>query len=130
MKLVFDYFEFYVPFNIATERDNINTSYPEVRKNALINWIICKVVLFIGFIISPFGGFFKYNMLQALTAMPLATLILICLSLLIAITLYRDSFVGKSKINFIGWYAIAFTLFELLFKMIWFIINFIFVTLF
>lgn len=130
LKLVFDYFEFYVPFNIATERDNINTSYPEVRKNALINWIICKVVLFIGFIISPFGGFFKYNMLQALTAMPLATLILICLSLLIAITLYRDSFVGKSKINFIGWYAIAFTLFELLFKMIWFIINFIFVTLF
>lgn len=130
LKLVFDYFEFYVPFNIATERDNINTSYPEVRKNALINWIICKVVLFIGFIISPFGGFFKYNMLQALTAMPLATLILICLSLLIAITLYRDSFVGRSKINFIGWYAIAFTLFELLFKMIWFIINFIFVTLF
>lgn len=130
LKLVFDYFEFYVPFNIATERDNINTSYPEVRKNALINWIICKVVLFIGFIVSPFGGFFKYNMLQALTAMPLATLILIGLSLLIAITLYRNSFVGRSKINFIGWYAIAFTLFELLFKMIWFIINFIFVTLF
>lgn len=130
LKLVFDYFEFYVPFNIAAERDNINTSYPEVRKNALINWIICKVVLFIGFIVSPFGGFFKYNMLQALTAMPLATLILIGLSLLIAITLYRNSFVGRSKINFIGWYAIAFTLFELLFKMIWFIINFIFVTLF
>lgn len=130
LKIVFDYFEFYIPLNIATERDNIDTSYPEVRKYALINWIICKVVLFIGFIISPFGGFFKYNMLQALTAMPLATLILICLSLLIAITLYRDSFVGKSKINFIGWYAIAFTLFELLFKMIWFIINFIFVTLF
>ena len=130
LKIVFDYFEFYIPLNIATERDNIDTSYPEVRKNALINWIICKVVLFLGFIISPFGGFFKYNMLQALTAMPLATLILIGLSLLIAITLYRDSFVGRSKINFIGWYAIAFTLFELLFKMIWFIINFIFVTLF
>lgn len=130
LKIVFDYFEFYIPLNIATERDNIDTSYPEVRKYALINWIICKVVLFVGFIISPFGGFFKYNMLQALTAMPLATLILIGLSLLIAITLYRDSFVGKSKINFIGWYAIAFTLFELLFKMIWFIINFIFVTLF
>ncbi|WP_019138352.1 MULTISPECIES: zinc ribbon domain-containing protein [Peptoniphilus] len=130
LKLVFDYFEFYIPLNIATERDNIDTSYPEVRKYALINWIICKLVLFVGFIISPFGGFFKYNMLQALTAMPLATLILIGLSLLIAITLYRDSFVGRSKINFIGWYAIAFTLFELLFKMIWFIINFIFVTLF
>lgn len=130
LKIVFDYFEFYIPLNIATERDNIDTSYPEVRKNALINWIICKVVLFLGFIISPFGGFFKYNMLQALTAMPLATLILIGLSLLISITLYRDSFVGRSKINFIGWYAIAFTLFELLFKMIWFIINFIFVTLF
>lgn len=130
LKIFFDYFEFYIPLNIATERDNIDTSYPEVRKNALINWIICKVVLFVGFIISPFGGFFKYNMLQALTAMPLATLILIGLSLLISITLYRDSFVGRSKINFIGWYAIAFTLFELLFKMIWFIINFIFVTLF
>lgn len=130
LKIFFDYFEFYIPLNIATERDNIDTSYPEVRKNALINWIICKVVLFVGFIISPFGGFFKYNMLQALTAMPLATLILIGLSLLIEITLYRDSFVGRSKINFIGWYAIAFTLFELLFKMIWFIINFIFVTLF
>ena len=130
LKLLFDYFEFYVPLNIATDRDDIDTSYPEVKKFALINWIICKVFLFVGFLISPFGGFFKYNMLQALTAMPLATLILIILSLLIAITLYGREFIGRSKINFIGWYAIAFTLFELLFKMIWFIINFIFVTLF
>lgn len=130
LKLVFDYLEFYVPLNIASDRDEIDTSYPEVKKFALINWIICKVFLFVGFIITPFGGLFKYNMLQALTAMPLATLILIILSLLIAITLYSKSFVGRSKINFIGWYTIAFTLFELLFKMIWFIINFIFVTLF
>ena len=130
LKLVFDYLEFYVPLNIASDRDEIDTSYPEVKKFALINWIICKVFLFVGFIITPFGGFFKYNMLQALTAMPLATLILIILSLLIAITLYSKSFVGRSKINFIGWYTIAFTLFELLFKMIWFIINFIFLTLF
>lgn len=130
LKLAFDYLEFYVPLNIASDRDDIDTSYPEVKKFALINWIICKVFLFVGFIITPFGGFFKYNMLQALTAMPLATLILIILSLLIAITLYSKNFVGRSKINFIGWYSIAFTLFELLFKMIWFIINFIFVTLF
>ena len=130
LKLVFDYLEFYVPLNIASDRDDIDTSYPEVKKFALINWIICKVFLFVGFIITPFGGLFKYNMLQALTAMPLATLILIILSLLIAMTLYSKSFVGRSKINFIGWYTIAFTLFELLFKMIWFIINFIFVTLF
>ena len=130
LKLVFDYLEFYVPLNIASDRDDIDTSYPEVKKFALINWIICKVFLFVGFIITPFGGLFKYNMLQALTAMPLATLILIILSLLIAITLYSKNFVGRSKINFIGWYSIAFTLFELLFKMIWFIINFIFVTLF
>lgn len=130
LKLVFDYLEFYVPLNIASDRDEIDTSYPEVKKFALINWIICKVFLFVGFIITPFGGFFKYNMLQALTAMPLATLLLIILSLLIAITLYSKNFVGRSKINFIGWYSIAFTLFELLFKMIWFIINFIFVTLF
>lgn len=130
LKLVFDYFEFYIPLNIATDRDEIDTSYPEVKKFALINWIICKVFLFVGFIITPFGGFLKYNMLQALTAMPFATLILIILSILIAITLYKEELVGRSKINFIGWYAIAFTLFELLFKMIWFIINFIFVTLF
>lgn len=130
LKLVFDYLEFYVPLNIASDRDEIDTSYPEVKKFALINWIICKVFLFVGFIITPFGGFFKYNMLQALTAMPLATLILIILSLLIAMTLYSEKFIGRSKINFIGWYSIAFTLFELLFKMIWFIINFIFVTLF
>lgn len=130
LKLVFDYLEFYVPLNIASDRDDIDTSYPEVKKFALINWIICKVFLFVGFIITPFGGFFKYNMLQALTAMPLATLMLIILSLLIAMTLYSEKFIGRSKINFIGWYSIAFTLFELLFKMIWFIINFIFVTLF
>lgn len=130
LKLLFDYVEFYVPLNIASDRDEIDTTYPEVKKFALINWIICKVFLFLGFIISPFGGFFHYNMLQALTAMPLATLLVIILSLLIAITLYKREFIGRSKINFIGWYAIAFTLFELLFKMIWFIINFIFVTLF
>lgn len=130
LKMVFDYFEFYVPLNIATDRDDIDTSYPEVKKFALINWIICKAFLFLGFLISPFGGFLKYNMLQALTAMPLATFLLVVLSVLIAITLYSREFIGRSKINFIGWYAIAFTLFELLFKMIWFIINFIFVTLF
>lgn len=130
LKMFFDYFEFYVPLNIATDRDDIDTSYPEVKKFALINWIICKVFLFLGFLISPFGGFLKYNMLQALTAMPLATFLLVVLSVLIAITLYSREFIGRSKINFIGWYAIAFTLFELLFKMIWFIINFIFVTLF
>ena len=130
LKMVFDYFEFYVPLNIATDRDDIDTSYPEVKKFALINWIICKGFLFLGFLISPFGGFLKYNMLQALTAMPLATFLLVVLSVLIAITLYSREFIGRSKINFIGWYAIAFTLFELLFKMIWFIINFIFVTLF
>lgn len=130
LKMVFDYFEFYLPLNIASDRDDIDTSYPEVKKFALINWIICKVFLFLGFLISPFGGFLKYNMLQALTAMPLATFLLVVLSVLIAITLYSREFIGRSKINFIGWYAIAFTLFELLFKMIWFIINFIFVTLF
>ena len=130
LKIAFDYLEFYLPLSIATDRDNIDTSYPEVKKFSLINWIICKVVLFVGFIISPFGGFFKYNILQALTPMPLATLILIGLSLLIGLNLYRDSFITKSKINFVGWYAIAFTLLELLFKMVWFIINFIFVTLF
>ena len=130
LKMFFDYFEFYVPLNIATDRDDIDTSYPEVKKFALINWIICKAFLFLGFLISPFGGFLKYNMLQALTAMPLATFLLVVLSVLIAITLYSREFIGRSKINFIGWYAIAFTLFELLFKMIWFIINFIFVTLF
>lgn len=130
LKIAFDYFEFYIPLNIATDRDSIDTSYSEVKKFALINWIICKGVLFVGFLISPFGGFFKYNMLQALTPMPLATLILIGLSLLIGLNLYKENFVARSKINFVGWYAISFTLFELLFKMIWFIINFIFVTLF
>lgn len=130
LKIAFDYLEFYLPLSIATERDDIDTSYPEVKKFALINWIICKVVLFVEFIISPFGGFFKYNILQALTPMPLATLILIGLSLLIGLNLYKENFIARSKINFIGWYAIAFTLLELLFKMVWFIINFIFVTLF
>ena len=130
LKIAFDYFEFYIPLNIATDRDSIDTSYSEVKIFALINWIICKGVLFVGFLISPFGGFFKYNMLQALTPMPLATLILIGLSLLIGLNLYKENFVARSKINFVGWYAISFTLFELLFKMIWFIINFIFVTLF
>ena len=130
LKIAFDYLEFYLPLSIATERDDIDTSYPEVKKFALINWIICKVVLFVGFIISPFGGFFKYNILQALTPMPLATFILIGLSLLIVLNLYKENFIARSKINFIGWYAISFTLLELLFKMVWFIINFIFVTLF
>ncbi|WP_277221625.1 zinc ribbon domain-containing protein [Peptoniphilus vaginalis] len=130
LKIVFDYLEFYIPLNIATGRDYIDTSSSEVKKFALINWIICKAILFVGFLISPFGGFFNYNMIQALTPMPLATLIIIGLSLLIGLNLYKENFFTRSKINFVGWYAISFTLFELLFKMIWFIINFIFVTLF
>ncbi|MBU5669360.1 zinc-ribbon domain-containing protein [Peptoniphilus sp. MSJ-1] len=130
LRILFDYVEFYVPLNLATDRDDIDTSYDEVKFNSLITWIICKVVLFIGFIVSPFGGLFHYTELAALTAMPVATLVLITIAPIISITLYRKHFIGRSKINFIGWYSIAFILFELLFKMIWFIINFIFVTLF
>jgi len=130
LKILFDYVQFYIPLNIATDKDDIDTSYEEVKFNSLITWIICKVVLFIGFLISPFGGFLKYNELSALTAMPLATLVLITIAPIISITLYRSHFRNRSKINFIGWYSIAFILFELLFKMIWFIINFVFVTLF
>ncbi|WP_354367645.1 zinc ribbon domain-containing protein [Peptoniphilus olsenii] len=129
LKLAFDYVEFYVPLNIAIDRDDMYVSTQELKKSALINWIICKVFLFVAFIISPFGGFFKYNLLSALTPMPLATVILIILSLLIALTQFRDEFENRSSINFVGWYALTFILFELLFKMIWFLINFIFVTL-
>lgn len=129
LKLAFDYVEFYVPLNIAIDRDDMYVSTQELKKSALINWIICKVFLFVAFIISPFGGFLKYNLLSALTPMPLATVILIILSLLIALTQFRDEFENRSSINFVGWYALIFILFELLFKMIWFLINFIFVTL-
>ena len=129
LKLAFDYVEFYVPLNIAIDRDDMYITQQDIKKSALINWIICKVFLFVAFIISPFGGFFKYNLLSALTPMPLATVILIILSLLIALTQFRDEFENRSSINFVGWYALTFILFELLFKMIWFLINFIFVTL-
>lgn len=129
LKLVFDYIEFYFPLNIAIERDEIYVSDYEIKKSSLINWIICKVFLFVAFIISPFGGFFKFNLLASLTAMPFATVILIILSLLIALSQFKEEFKDRSSINFIGWYALTFILFELLFKMIWFLINFIFVTL-
>ncbi|MGI5949754.1 zinc ribbon domain-containing protein, partial [Peptoniphilus sp.] len=129
LKLLFDYIEFYFPLNIAIERDEIYVSDYEIKKSSLINWIICKVFLFVAFIISPFGGFFKFNLLASLTAMPFATVILIILSLLIALSQFKEEFKDRSSINFIGWYALSFILFELLFKMIWFLINFIFVTL-
>lgn len=129
LKLGFDYIEFYFPLKIAVERDDIYISNYEIRKNATINWIICKVFLFVAFLISPFGGFLHYNLLAALTAMPLATVILIILSLLIALSQFKEEFKERSFINFIGWYALTFILFELLFKMLWFLVNFIFVTL-
>lgn len=129
LKLVFDYIEFYYPLKIAVERDDMYISNYEIRKNATINWIICKVFLFVAFLISPFGGFLHYNLLAALTAMPLATVILIVISLLIALAQFKEEFKDRSCINFIGWYALTFILFELLFKMLWFLVNFIFVTL-
>ncbi|MDO5715969.1 MAG: zinc-ribbon domain-containing protein [Tissierellia bacterium] len=130
IKLIFDYFQFLTPLNITTDRAWIDTSIEEVKNYSLVNWLICKAFLLIAFILSPWGGFFQFQLLGALTPMPIATIILFILTLVIAMAEYWPQLKNQSKVNFIGWYWLTFILFELLFKLFWFFINFIFNTLF
>lgn len=130
LRLVFDVFEYYTPLTVATERGWVETSPEEKKRYATINWVICKLILFVGFFLSPFGGFFAFPLINALTAMPICTLVLSLLSPVIALALYWTPLREKNKVDFLGWYTLLFILLELFFKLIWFCIHFIFNTLF
>lgn len=130
LKLVFDYIQFSIPLKVAKEKTNLTESSDRFRINVLINWFYTKILLFIGYIITPMGGFFQFNLLKAMTPMPIATIIIILLSPIIALGFYYRDLEKNKIIDFVGWYSSMFILFELIFKLSWFGLNFIFNTLF
>lgn len=130
LKLIFDYLQFVVPLRIAKDQTNILKANSNTKVYCLINWFYCKFFLFLGFILTPFGGLFNFNLLKALTPMPIATIFLIIFSLAVALSFYYSELEDKKIINFVGWYAFLFILFELLTKLLWFGVNFTFNTLF
>ncbi|WP_308533670.1 zinc ribbon domain-containing protein [uncultured Peptoniphilus sp.] len=130
LKLIFDYLQFVVPLRIAKDQTNILKANDNTKVYCLINWFYCKFFLFLGFILTPFSGLFNFNLLKALTPMPIATIFLIIFSPAVALSFYYSELEDKKIINFVGWYAFLFILIELLTKLLWFGVNFTFNTLF
>lgn len=130
LKVIFDYFQFVIPLKVAKDKTDLFETKEKFNLHCLINWFYAKLFLFIGFVITPIGGFFQFSLLKAMTPMPIATIILIILSPIIALSFYIDSLEKRKIIDFIGWYSLLFILFELCFKLVWFGLNFIFNTLF
>ncbi|MGO3752231.1 MAG: zinc-ribbon domain-containing protein [Peptoniphilaceae bacterium] len=124
LKLILKMFQFYFSLKVATEKSDLDTSEVELKHNAIINWLICEFVLFFAFIFSPWNGFFNFNFLSSLTALPIASIILFALSLSISIAQYwKNEFLEHSKVNFIAWYLITFMLVEFIGKLLFIIGN-------
>lgn len=124
-KLLFNILEFYIPLNIVTEKVWVKTSEDEVKYFAFINWFICQIFLFVSFILSPWNGLFTFKLLPALTPLPVATVIVFIMALLISLAQYWDQLKNENKINFIGWYSIAFILIHFLSKLFFVMTNLI-----
>lgn len=126
-KLLFNILEFYIPLNITTEKVWVETSEDEVKYFAFINWFICQIFLFISYVLSPWdGGFLSFNLLSALTPLPIATIILFLMAITISLTQYWNQLKYENKINFIGWYAISFILIHFVSKLFFVLTNFLY----
>ncbi|EFI42129.1 hypothetical protein HMPREF0629_00769 [Peptoniphilus sp. oral taxon 386 str. F0131] len=125
MKILLKLSQFYISLNITTDKAWIESSFDEVKKFSIVNWMFCEIFLFIAYIFSPWNGMFKFELLAALTPLPLATVILFLLSTLIAMAQYWPQLRNKSKVDFIAWYIIPFIILEFVSKFV-----FIFSTIF
>lgn len=126
-KLLFNILEFYVPLNITTEKVWVETSEDEVKYFAFINWFICQVFLFVSFVLSPWdGGLFTFNLLPALTPLPIATIILFLMAITITLAQYWNQLKYENKTNFIGWYSISFILIHFVSKLFFVLTNFMY----
>lgn len=125
LKIVASLFIFYTAHRMAY--GSIEATIPEnLRKiGILTNWALCQVVLFILFLFYPKSSTLGYNMLGAVTPNILGTLILYLLTIFFASGLFWQRFKGKSRIQFIGWYAVTFISLELISKIIWILLNFL-----
>lgn len=124
-KLLFNYLEFYFSLYNTTEKVWVESSDDEVKIFALINWFICQLFLFIAYFLSPWEGLFNFELLPALTPLPIATIILFIIAIIISMAEYWPQLKNENKINFIGWYAIPFILIHFIAKIFFVIANLI-----
>lgn len=118
IKVVIKLSQFYIPLNVAIEKAWIDSSAKEVRHYAIINYVLCEIIMLVMFIFSPWYGWFNFNTLSALTAFPVATIILVLFSTILAVSQFKDRLNKSNKIDFIGWYMILFIIFEFIGKLI------------
>ncbi|WP_138159598.1 zinc ribbon domain-containing protein [Peptoniphilus catoniae] len=123
-KVLFKIVQFYTALNLTTDKVWIESSPEEVRSFSTVNYMICEFVLLVGFLISPWDGL-KLDLLSALTALPIAMIVVAILSVSIASGLYWNQLKKEGKIDFIAWYLIIFLIFELASKLFFIFTNLI-----
>ncbi|WBW50492.1 zinc-ribbon domain-containing protein [Peptoniphilus equinus] len=118
VKVAIRIFQFYLPLSVAVDKAWIDTTVDELKKHSAVNYLICEAACLIMFVLSPWQGFLGFTPLSALTALPVATVVILILSTLVGLIQYRSTIHDKNKLEFIGWYGILFFIFEFTAKII------------
>ncbi|MDO5714912.1 MAG: zinc-ribbon domain-containing protein [Tissierellia bacterium] len=127
IKVLLSYFTFRMAINIGDKQVGLGLSSQNKNLSAMVNWAICSILTFITFMIH--GFITDFTLITAMTPTLWTTILLYIMTTILAYVFHYESIQSTDRIHFIGWYSTGFIIFELICKLIWFIINF-FTTIF
>ncbi|CDZ74648.1 Hypothetical protein ING2D1G_0465 [Peptoniphilus sp. ING2-D1G] len=122
-KLIFKMVQYFMALKVTTDKAWMETDRKEILSLSLFNFMVCEFFLLIAFIFSPWNGFFNFNLISALTSLPVAMIFVSLLSVTIAVSLYWEQLKYERKLDFIAWYIIAFLIVEFISKIFFIIAN-------
>lgn len=127
IKVLLSYFTFRMAIYIGAKQIELRLSGQNKNLSAMVNWAMCSILTFITFMIHGFVT--DFTLITAMTPTLWTTVLLYIMTTILAYVFHYESIESGERINFIGWYSIGFITFELICKLVWFIINF-FTTIF
>lgn len=125
LKIVINLFDHYLAFSIASDKVWIKANKDTILDKAFFNWFVCRVFIFILFLINPFDGILNWRPIEAMTPGLISTVLLFLLTIFIALNQYKQELESADRINFIGWYIVPFIIIEIVSKLFFMLINFI-----
>ncbi|MDO5038021.1 MAG: zinc-ribbon domain-containing protein [Tissierellia bacterium] len=125
LKLAISYVTIFFASHKALENAELSLGDKDIFYNNFFNWVLCHILVFICFLFyspaSPIGK----NILGALTPNVVASLLLYISSALLALFGAWEALDSKRTLHFMAWYTIIFISFELLSKLLYFVLYFI-----
>lgn len=125
LKIVISLFDHYLAFSIASDKVWIKANKDTILDKAFFNWFICRVFVFILFLINPFDGILNWRPIEAMTPGLFSTILLFFITTFVALNQYKQELESADKINFMGWYIVPFIIIEIVSKLFFMLINFI-----